>query len=56
MLFQRILPEHDSRLYRRHKVRSLWVTLFSALSPGRKMKMPTARTLESADASSRGRP
>lgn len=33
MLFQRILQNCIRDHYRRHKVRSLWTTLFSALSP-----------------------
>jgi len=35
MLFQRILQNTIRDFYRRQKVRSRWVTLFSALSPGR---------------------
>lgn len=35
MLFQRILQNTIRDFYRRHKVRSLWITLFSVLSPGR---------------------
>lgn len=34
MLFQRILQNTIRDFYRRQRVRSLWVTLFSALSPG----------------------
>jgi len=34
-LFQRILQNAIRDWYRRQKVRSLWVTLFSSLSPGR---------------------
>ena len=34
MLFQRILQNTIRDFYRRHKVRSLWTTLLSALSPG----------------------
>lgn len=33
MLFQRILQNTIRDFYRRHKVRSLWTTLLSALSP-----------------------
>ena len=35
MLFQRILQNTIRDFYRRQKVRSLWVTLFSSLSAGR---------------------
>ena len=35
MLFQRILQNTIRDFYRRQKVRSLWVTLFSSLSSGR---------------------
>jgi RNA polymerase sigma-70 factor, ECF subfamily len=35
MLFQRILQNTIRDFYRRQKVRSLWTTLLSALSPGR---------------------
>jgi len=58
MLFQRILQNTIRDFYRRSKVRSLWVTLFSALSPGREDEdADPLETLESADASkSRGAP
>jgi RNA polymerase sigma-70 factor (ECF subfamily) len=58
MLFQRILQNSIRDFYRRSKVRSLWVTLFSALSPGREDEdADPLETLESADASkSRGGP
>ena len=51
MLFQRILQNTIRDFYRRQKVRSLWVTLFSALSPGRDDESDPLETLESADAS-----
>ena len=51
MLFQRILQNTIRDFYRRQKVRSLWVTLFSALSPGREEESDPLETLESADAS-----
>jgi len=35
MLFQRILQNTIRDFYRRQKVRSLWTTLFSSLSPNR---------------------
>ncbi|MGB5082518.1 MAG: RNA polymerase sigma factor [Burkholderiales bacterium] len=55
MLFQRILQNTIRDFYRRQRVRSLWVTLFSALSPGR--DDPDAdplETLEIEDASKSG--
>jgi len=52
MLFQRILQNTIRDFYRRQKVRSLWVTLFSALSPGREEEdSDPLETLESADSS-----
>jgi RNA polymerase sigma-70 factor (ECF subfamily) len=51
MLFQRILQNTIRDFYRRQKVRSLWVTLFSALSPGREEESDPLETLESADTS-----
>ena len=52
MLFQRILQNTIRDFYRRQKVRSTWVTLFSALSPGREDEDgDPLETLESADAS-----
>jgi RNA polymerase sigma-70 factor (ECF subfamily) len=52
MLFQRILQNTIRDFYRRQKVRSRWVTLFSALSPGREDDdTDPLETLESADAS-----
>src|SRR6266849_4321769 len=50
MLFQRILQNTIRDFYRRQKVRSTWVTLFSALSPGREDDdTDPLETLESAD-------
>jgi RNA polymerase sigma-70 factor, ECF subfamily len=50
MLFQRILQNTIRDFYRRQKVRSLWVTLFSALSPRREEEdSDPLETLESAD-------
>ena len=52
MLFQRILQNTIRDFYRRQKVRSTWVTLFSALSPGREDEDgDPLETLESADVS-----
>ncbi len=52
MLFQRILQNTIRDFYRRQKVRSRWVTLFSALSPGRDNdEIDPLETLESADTS-----
>jgi len=52
MLFQRILQNTIRDFYRRQKVRSRWVTLFTALSPGREDDdTDPLETLESADAS-----
>ena len=52
MLFQRILQNTIRDFYRRQKVRSMWVTLFSALSPGREDDdTDPLETLESADTS-----
>jgi RNA polymerase sigma-70 factor (ECF subfamily) len=52
MLFQRILQNTIRDFYRRQKVRSRWVTLFSALSPGRDSdETDPLETLESADTS-----
>ena len=52
MLFQRILQNTIRDFYRRQKVRSMWVTLFSALSPGREDDdADPLETLESADTS-----
>jgi len=52
MLFQRILQNTIRDFYRRQRVRSLWVTLFSALSPGREdPDSDPLETLESEDSS-----
>ena len=52
MLFQRILQNTIRDFYRRQKVRSRWVTLFTALSPGREDDdTDPLETLESADTS-----
>jgi RNA polymerase sigma-70 factor (ECF subfamily) len=52
MLFQRILQNTIRDFYRRQKVRSRWVTLFSALSPGREDDdTDPLETLESAEPS-----
>jgi RNA polymerase sigma-70 factor (ECF subfamily) len=50
MLFQRILQNTIRDFYRRQKVRSLWTTLFSSLSPNREDDdFDPLETLESAD-------
>jgi len=55
MLFQRILQNTIRDFYRRQKVRSLWVTLFSALTSGRDEEDgDPLETLESADTSKTG--
>ena len=55
MLFQRILQNTIRDFYRRQRVRSLWVTLFSALSPGRNdQDADPLETLEVEDASKSG--
>jgi RNA polymerase sigma-70 factor (ECF subfamily) len=52
MLFQRILQNTIRDFYRRQKVRSRWVTLFTALSPGREDDdADPLETLESTDTS-----
>ena len=52
MLFQRILQNTIRDFYRRQKVRSLWVTLFSALSAGREEEdSDPLETLESTEPS-----
>ena len=55
MLFQRILQNTILDYYRRQKVRSLWVTLFSSLSSGREDdESDPLETLASADDSKPG--
>jgi RNA polymerase sigma-70 factor (ECF subfamily) len=55
MLFQRILQNTIRDFYRRQKVRSLWVTLFSSLSAGRDDDdSDPLETLASADGSKPG--
>jgi RNA polymerase sigma-70 factor (ECF subfamily) len=50
MLFQRILQNTIRDFYRRQKVRSLWVTLFSSLSAGKEDEdSDPLETLTSAD-------
>ena len=48
LLFQRILQNAIRDFFRRRKVRSLWTTLFSALSPQRDDDEDPLETLESA--------
>ena len=55
MLFQRILQNTIRDFYRRQKVRSLWTTLLSALSPGRDDdESDPLDTMETEDHSSLG--
>jgi RNA polymerase sigma-70 factor (ECF subfamily) len=55
MLFQRILQNTIRDFYRRQRVRSLWVTLFSSLSAGREDEdSDPLETLAVADASGLG--
>jgi RNA polymerase sigma-70 factor (ECF subfamily) len=55
MLFQRILQNTIRDFYRRQKVRSLWVTLFSSLSAGREDEdSDPLETLVAADPSGSG--
>ena len=55
MLFQRILQNTIRDFYRRQKVRSLWTTLLSALSPGREEdESDPLETMETEDNSSLG--
>ncbi|HXC39212.1 MAG TPA: RNA polymerase sigma factor, partial [Burkholderiales bacterium] len=55
MLFQRILQNTIRDFYRRQKVRSLWTTLLSALSPGREDEEgDPLETLDTEDESSIG--
>lgn len=57
MLFQRILQNTIRDFYRRQKVRSLWVTLFSSLSAGREDDdSDPLETLAVADAPGLGGP
>ena len=51
LLFQRILQNTIRDYYRRQKVRSLWITLFSALSPGDDEEHDPLETLRPADTS-----
>ena len=52
MLFQRILQNAIRDLYRRQKVRSLWTTLLSSLSPGREdSDFDPLETLETEESS-----
>ena len=52
LLFQRILQNTIRDFYRRQRVRSLWVSLFSALSPTRdEDDRDPLETFQSADAS-----
>ena len=55
MLFQRILQNTIRDFYRRQKVRSLWTTVLSALSPGREDdESDPLETMETADQSGLG--
>jgi len=55
MLFQRILQNTIRDFYRRQKVRSLWTTLLSALSPGRDDEdVDPLETLRAGDGSNFG--
>jgi RNA polymerase sigma-70 factor (ECF subfamily) len=55
LLFQRILQNTIRDFYRRQKVRSVWTTLFSALSPGRdEDDSDPLETIETDDNSSLG--
>jgi RNA polymerase sigma-70 factor (ECF subfamily) len=55
MLFQRILQNTIRDFYRRQRVRSLWVTLFSSLSAGREdEESDPLETLAVPDTSSSG--
>lgn len=54
MLFQRILQNTIRDYYRRQKVRSLWTTLLSSLSPGRDDDDDPLETLDVEDGSKYG--
>lgn len=54
MLFQRILQNTIRDFYRRQKVRSLWTTLLSALSPGRDDDSDPLEVIDTEDLSSLG--
>ena len=54
MLFQRILQNTIRDFYRRQKVRSLWTTLLSALSPGRDDDSDPLELIDTEDLSSLG--
>ena len=54
MLFQRILQNTIRDFYRRQRVRSLWTTLLSALSPGRDEDTDALEVIDTEDLSSLG--
>lgn len=54
MLFQRILQNTIRDYYRRQKVRSTWVTLFSSLLPEDDDEGDALETLQAADESAHG--
>ena len=53
MLFQRILQNTIRDYYRRQKVRSLWTTLLSSLTPHQEEEYDPLETLEVADDSNK---